>query len=341
MMIREEILLKYLNDQCTPAEKVGVENWKVRNQEDFALMEAIFIESSQAKNIKLFDVESEWDAFMDMVDEDATSSDVQEAKVVDINQHKEEKPISLWRELRPAILTASVLLIAVVTYLVYPRQIVHLAGADGMDLILPDETKVTLAENATVTYPSSFNGKETRTVILDGVATFDVTPDPDKPFIVQTNLAGIQALGTIYEVDASELAKTGVKNIEGLINFYDVVDTTKSVQVEEGESFSYDGSTFENTSPPDPVTLEFPIPKKKISYHSVREVINRIYAVSNGHTVHKGDNIDWNKKIPIDLETNDLNTLLQEIQNKASVTLIKRDCSDCYEIRSFRVRNTY
>ncbi len=338
-MIQEDLILKYLNKQCSAEEQSTVESWKAKNPSDFSLMEDIFNESSKAKNIKLFDVEAEWDAFMKLVEvEESESAD--DAKVIPLTQEKVEKPISLWRELRPALLTASMLLLVVCAYFLWPRnEITHLAQEDGQELMLPDETKVTLNPGSVLTYPRTFDDKKERVVILEGLATFDVTPNPDKPFIVQTALAGVQALGTIYEVDATDPKVTGVKNIEGLINFFDVVDTSKAVKVKKGESFSYDGSEFKETTPIEPKILNFdPAP---IKLYTVREIMNRIFTLSNGHAVPNGNNFDWNKRIPVDIETENLKQLLDEVQEKASVTLIKTDCSDCYIIKSFRVRNVY
>jgi len=338
-MIQEEIILKYLNKEASAAESAMVESWAAKNPMDFQLMEDIFVTSSTVQDIQVFDLDAEWDAFMDAVEVQEDKEEEHEATVVPMNPPVEAKTVSLWRELRPALLTASMLFIAIVAYFLYPRgEIVHLAEAQGDTITLPDNTVVSLDENAVVAYPRSFKNKEERIVKLTGIATFDITPDPDKPFIVETNLAGVRALGTIFEVDATDVAKTGVKNIEGLIRFFDVVEVEKSVDVKEGESFVYDGADFAETTPlPDPVFRTFKAPQ--IVTHSVREIVNYIYTISNGHAVPKGENFDWNRRIEVDLKTQDLQKLLREIQNKASVTLIKKDCSDCYEIRSFRVRN--
>ena len=340
-MLKEELILKYLNAQCSPEEISEVEGWIAQNQSDFKLTEAIFNESSKAKDIKIFDVDAEWDAFMNLVDAQEENK-YPEAKVIELKPAALDEPVSLWRELRPALLTAMMLFFVVSAYFLWPRaEITHLATAEENEIVLPDDTQVVLEEGAILTYPRTFDNKEERVVTLEGIATFDVTPNPDKPFIVQTALAGVQALGTVYEVDASNPAVTGVKNIEGLINFFDVVDETKAVKVKKGESFSYDGKAFKETTPlPPPVerTFEF---KEEIKFYTVREIVNRIYTLSNGHAVPNGDNFDWNKRLPVDINTSNLKSLLDEIQNKASVTLIKTDCADCYIIKSFRVRNTY
>ena len=352
-MIREELILQYLNNQASAADAQLVESWKKQNPEDFALMEEIWVESPAVKEIELFNVETEWDSFMAMVTtaEDSTDQSQNQSETKHIQlvpkqeevEAKAEKPVSLWREWRPFAVAASLLAIVAVSYALWPRgDIQHLALIDQDQITLPDATIVTINEGSTVSYPRSFKNKNQRLVKLNGIATFDITPDPDKPFIVESNGVGVRALGTIFEVDASSTEQTGVKNIEGLIKFFEVEDNEKFVLVEEGQSFVHDGTGFKETTPlPDPIIREFipPLPPKpEIPLHSVREIVNYMRLISNGHVVPKGDDFDWNKKIRINLKTENLSKLIHELQNKASLTLIKKDCGDCYELRGFKVR---
>ena len=69
------------------------------------------------------------------------------------------------------------------------------------DLVLPDGTKVWLYADSKITYPKAFSGKE-RTVYLQGQAEFDVTHDPDHPFVVMTDKMDARVLGTEINVSA-------------------------------------------------------------------------------------------------------------------------------------------
>ncbi|MFV0606562.1 MAG: FecR family protein [Niabella sp.] len=68
---------------------------------------------------------------------------------------------------------------------------------------LPDGTKVWINSDSRLTYNHDFNGK-TREVVLDGEAFFDVVKDPNRPFIVHTNLIDIRVLGTAFNVKSYE-----------------------------------------------------------------------------------------------------------------------------------------
>jgi transmembrane sensor len=52
-----------------------------------------------------------------------------------------------------------------------------------------------------IKYPQNFWG-ETRGVSLTGEAYFEVTHNPDKPFVVTTGLIDVKAIGTVFNVNA-------------------------------------------------------------------------------------------------------------------------------------------
>ncbi len=66
---------------------------------------------------------------------------------------------------------------------------------------LPDGTVVTLNKNSSLVYPEAFE-PGTRNVTLMGEAFFEVNPNPGKPFIIQAGQAGVQVLGTSFDVRA-------------------------------------------------------------------------------------------------------------------------------------------
>ena len=75
-----------------------------------------------------------------------------EAKVIELKPAALDEPVSLWRELRPALLTAMMLFFVVSAYFLWPRdEITHLATADENEIVLPDDTQVVLEEGAILT----------------------------------------------------------------------------------------------------------------------------------------------------------------------------------------------
>lgn len=104
---------------------------------------------------------------------------------------------------------ASVLLIFMLGSMLwlYPKAMqqpdemyVMLCGRQTVDSItLPDGTRVQISSGSRLTYPKEFKG-DFRRVQLLGQAFFEVTPNKDKPFIVETGQMEVMALGTAFEV---------------------------------------------------------------------------------------------------------------------------------------------
>jgi transmembrane sensor len=68
-------------------------------------------------------------------------------------------------------------------------------------IVLSDGTRVWLNAGSQLVYPAVFSGKS-RQVTLIGEAFFDVTKNPQNPFIVRTSDVSVQVLGTRFDVSA-------------------------------------------------------------------------------------------------------------------------------------------
>lgn len=68
-------------------------------------------------------------------------------------------------------------------------------------LILPDGSRVWLNAKSSITFPTTFNGKQ-RIVKLTGEALFEVAHNARQPFKVQTQKQTIEDIGTIFNVNA-------------------------------------------------------------------------------------------------------------------------------------------
>ncbi|RYD51759.1 MAG: hypothetical protein EOP52_06135 [Sphingobacteriales bacterium] len=78
-----------------------------------------------------------------------------------------------------------------------------LADRTGQQVQLPDGSTVTLQKGARIRYASRFTSGAERTVSLEGEAFFDVTKDPQHPFVVRANALQVTVLGTSFRVDGS------------------------------------------------------------------------------------------------------------------------------------------
>jgi transmembrane sensor len=86
----------------------------------------------------------------------------------------------------------------VVAQAVHNEEVQARAGA-RTKLLLPDGTQVWLNSNSKLNYSNAFNVMD-REVSLEGEAFFDVTQNPQLPFIVHAASIDIQVLGTSFAV---------------------------------------------------------------------------------------------------------------------------------------------
>lgn len=81
----------------------------------------------------------------------------------------------------------------------YNKFIIPRGGENTV--VLSDGSVVRLNSDSKLTYPVQFIGKQ-RIVMLEGEAFFEVTKDPEHPFIVRTHYGDVQVLGTAFNVNA-------------------------------------------------------------------------------------------------------------------------------------------
>lgn len=83
------------------------------------------------------------------------------------------------------------------------NDLVRYNGNDKNELFfLPDGSKVTLAKGARIAYNRLMNGRK-RNVELTGDAFFEVSKDPEKPFLIYTKNIIIKVLGTSFLIKAT------------------------------------------------------------------------------------------------------------------------------------------
>ena len=85
-----------------------------------------------------------------------------------------------------------------------------------LDIELIDGTRIRLNANSKITYPETFT-ESIREVTLEGEAYFDVARDATRPFIVRTQFANTQVLGTSFNIHTSAEA-VAVTLVEGKVN---------------------------------------------------------------------------------------------------------------------------
>jgi len=110
-------------------------------------------------------------------------------------------------------IAAAVLILVVTAAVVYMMtnrkaavEIVSLNTGDESNTFiktLADGSVIYLAQNSLFSFPEEFKAAS-RNVELKGEAFFDIMPNPGKPFIIETDMARIEVLGTAFNVKTNK-----------------------------------------------------------------------------------------------------------------------------------------
>lgn len=208
--MKKELLVKFLNNQCTAEELGVVISW---------LQTEAHKEPGKSLGIS---VKPSDDTAKEEIDPERLRSILDKIHHT-INIEDQKQSLRLKTGTLKLVLTwltraAAVLLLPVLALLYYTLsesrrdQGLYLSNApDSLEIVAPigsrtvfdlaDGTKIHLNYGSSLKYPQRFTGN-TREVVLKGEGFFEVAADARKPFIVRTGSLNIKALGTRFNVQA-------------------------------------------------------------------------------------------------------------------------------------------
>ena len=209
----DELLVKYLADEATPPERELVEEWvssSEANRHYFQHFQLIWNESQKLAATTAVDENKAWQRFQRRV----KKTESVPGKI---------KSFGWWR------IAASILIVAGAAW--FTSTLLEKGSSDPEMLniasiseikrdTLPDGSVAVLNKHSELSYPARFKGK-TRKVKLKGEAFFNVTPNKEKPFIIDVNDVQVKVVGTSFNI----------RSINGLT---EVIVETGIVQVTKG-----------------------------------------------------------------------------------------------------------
>lgn len=197
--IKNELLSRYLEGQCSEQEIRQVEEWLKEdheNQRRFELFKSI---GSAASKLS-YDVDPETnEQFLEFKKQVGLNND---QNIIERN----------WRSYGFKYIAAAILIV-IVGFLIIQNKYVNFTPEEDQwitfstrpseqkEVMLPDGTKVHLNVDSQLKYPKVFD-EYNRTVQLIGEAFFDVSRDESKPFIISANNTQTKVLGTSFNVRA-------------------------------------------------------------------------------------------------------------------------------------------
>lgn len=221
---------KYFDFEATPEEISYLEHWVKDSKENELLFKSYrkTLQLSHTKNLETqLNLNSEWEEL---------SSKLSKNKTLEIKtESNSKKNRPLWFSIAAGLLI--IISFSVAFYLFQDKTILKQTRSNTLALVLQDQSEIMLNRNSSIEYSNDYNLTERR-VSLNGDAFFEVSPDKQKPFIVEAGDIEVKVLGTAFYIDS----RNSSNNIEVFVKHGKVSVTEasgKSVILTAGEKAIY------------------------------------------------------------------------------------------------------
>lgn len=214
MEIDRHMLEKYWSGQCSPEERAAVEAWIAGDVPE-----------------REYELHAPWgeDALKAQLWQHIQGNRSNEADKPESNPTKMHRG-QLRRWLVPVGIAASLLIVA--SFYLVERTAnngsdrsavaeyreIQVPHGKKMQVTLPDSTVVYLNAGTTLKYPARFDGRRSH-VLLEGEGFFEVTQNPDQPFVVETPYAIAKVLGTRFNIRSRDTDHSSLTVAEGKVQF--------------------------------------------------------------------------------------------------------------------------
>jgi len=227
------LLYKKLSKHISPSELQRLDEWLAASEENEQIAQSVEMSWKMGSGYN--------DPVVVDLDEDYSELE-KKIDVIDQPLKKDSTPVRSLPRRNWWSVAASFLILVSIGYLLrnYFRaanEWEQIAVVEKMTeaLVLSDGTKVWVSENSTFSRPGNFSVKERR-VRLKGQAYFEVIPDTNRPFVIQTEGGEVKVLGTSFNVrDFSTEAEMKVEVLTGRVQV-ETRDESKKIYLEANEN---------------------------------------------------------------------------------------------------------
>ena len=198
------LIAKYYSEECNQEEINELLKWSDESKENQILFNQVKQDLeiiNLNKSMNKINVDSAWEKLKNRIQEDEQNLPVIEEKKVRL--------IAFPTVLKFAATIVILLGIGFFSTKIYQKIsnkniTLEYAALNELskEIVLPDGSTVVLNSDSKISYPKVFASNERR-IELEGEAFFDVTKNPDQPFIIEAKNAEIKVLGTSFNVNAS------------------------------------------------------------------------------------------------------------------------------------------
>ncbi len=230
------IVHKYFSNLATPEESEQLHSWMEASGENKVYIEKLKWIWDQSATVSKSQLEE-------------YNPDT-EAALAKLNTtiNKESKPTErpLHKKLPWIGIAASLLFILGIwqgNFFITKNEIITYTTLSGetKEFILPDSSKVWLAENSELSFSNSSKKRKTT---LKGEGYFEISKDKKRPFIIEGTKTGITVLGTKFNyISSSNESEELVHVMEGKVKYYALENKDESLTLTLGEYGSYEKKT--------------------------------------------------------------------------------------------------
>lgn len=227
------LLYKKLSKSITPSEMERLDVWLTSSEENREIANSVEMSWNMGSGYNdpiVVDLDEDYAELEQRMEEDEDELEMTESTPV------RSLPRRNWWSV-----AASFLILVSIGYLLRnnfrsANEWEEVTAVTTMDeaLVLSDGTKVWLSENSTILRPGNFSVKERR-VRLKGQAYFEVTPEANRPFVIQTESGEVKVLGTSFNV--RDFLSEGEMRVEVLTGRVEVEtrDESQKIYLEANE----------------------------------------------------------------------------------------------------------
>lgn len=187
-----ELIAKFLRNEASQEEIAIVNLWikeSSANEKLFLEIKKTW-ESSPLHTNEVFDKVTAWGNIQNKIKA--------ETKVIPLKSIS-KSPFSVLLKIAAVLVIGIFSTWGVYTSLNKPNQLSTVTHQNKTELKLADGSTVWLNSNSSLNYPEFFSGND-RTVQLNGEAYFEITKNPDMPFIIENTEFMVKVLGTSFNI---------------------------------------------------------------------------------------------------------------------------------------------
>jgi len=195
-----ELMARVLAGEATTGQREELEVWMQENRQNRELFMRVrndWERTASSASATKYNVDAAWEK--------------QKKRIQGVpGMYETESPVHQYNFRRTIIRVAALVLLLIATGAVFfilqhrnaaDELLATTNGQEQQEVTLPDGSTVVLNEGATLRYPKTFG--KTRKVKLTGEAFFQVTKNPERPFVVDAGNATVTVLGTTFNVNSS------------------------------------------------------------------------------------------------------------------------------------------